>query len=220
MTNYNKQKNKASNFIKSYSTCLKFSPKKSKGFTIIEAMIAIFILSVSVVSMLGITATSASYARYANNEITANYLLQEAVDSIRNSRDTIAFQMKSDIINGGWDNFLKRYGYPNSKCFSASGCDLMIEHFNSKDLTGGDICVSGSINCTALNYHPDGGTNLYYNHSFVTGDGDSIFTRKIIMKYVRADEVKVTASISWQNMAGVSNTKTQTLETSLLNWQK
>lgn len=207
------QKNRGSRFIKLYSTCLKRSPEYSKGFTIVEAMVAIFILTISVSSMLGITASSAASARYANNEITANYLLQEAVDSIRNSRDTVAFQTKDG--SGGWDKFLQRYGSPLDKCFSTTGgCYLSMDTFKVGDVNGSDVSNCGS-NCPYLKYDDTGG-NLFYNY---TGGDTSQFKRTVNMKKITDDEVKVTATLEWLN-GDATTPRTQTLTIYLLNWQK
>ena len=197
--------------------------KKNSGFTIIEALIAIFILSVSVVSMLGMTSKSTSSARYANNEITANYLLQEAIDSVRNSRDTIAFQKKEDASLGGWSKFLGRYGYPASKCFSAAGCYLETEKFNPEDINGGDIKTCTDIitsenptGCPMLSYDGELTSAIFYIYKDLD-PSPSIFSRKVTFKEVNSDEIKVTAEVSWSNGNGTTP-KTQKLEISLLNW--
>ena len=189
------------------------------GFTIVEAMVAIFILTVSVSSMLGITASSAASARYANNETTANYLLQEAVDSIRNSRDTIAFQMKAtnEIAGTAWTAFLNRYGFSgNNKCFSTYGCNLQIEDFDVSGINNSDVISCPSSGCIPLKY--DESAKLFYNY---TSGSDSSFTRKVNMKINpdNPDEVKVTAKIEWLN-GDATVPRTQTLTTYLLNWQK
>ena len=99
----------------------KFYKQKNSGFTIIEAMIAVFILTVSIASMLGLTSSSISTAKYTSNEIIANYLLQEAIDSIRNTRDTLVFQGSNNSTD--WTTFLNKYGDKDSKtmCFSDNG---------------------------------------------------------------------------------------------------
>ncbi len=185
--------------------------KTNKGFTIIEAIVAIFILTVSVSSMLGVTASSIASARYARNEITANYLLQEAVDSIRNSRDTIAFERR-ESYGDAWGVFLGRYGYPTNKCFSENGCYLDIENFRPDDIGGSDV-VDDSAVCSVLKIDQNEG----YNCSL--GD-DSIFTRWVKMETTaNPDEIKITAYISWKNES-TSTPKIQSLEIYLLNWQK
>lgn len=201
-----------------------------------EALIAIFILTVSVASMLGVTATSTSYSRYANNEITANYLLQEAVDSIRNSRDTIAFKMNEDLLGQGWTTFLNRYGYKDGvgsdRCFSSNGCYLKMEEFlptdvegtdKAKFLSGNDVyeCAS-STSCASLNYNSSPNTAIFYSYIPVNesiGISQSIFSRKVLMELVNPYELKITATVTWSNGNGQSVLKTQKLEMSLLNWQ-
>lgn len=193
------------------------TPNLVSGFTIVEAMVAIFILTVSVSSMLAITASSASSARYANNELTANYLLQEAVDSIRNSRDTLAFKMKDDL-KGDWSNFLKRYGSNgNNECFSPNGCYLEIDKFDPTDKNGRDIqkCNEKDNSCPYLKYD-DTATNLFYNY---TSDVESPFKRTVNMKKINDDEVEVTAKVEWLN-GDATVERTQTLTIYLLNWQK
>ncbi len=185
--------------------------KKNKGFTIVEAIIAIFILTISVSSMLGVTASAIISSRYARNEIIANYLLQEAVDSIRNSRDTIAFQ-KKDLYGDSWATFLSRYGYSGARCFSSKGCYLDIENFDPADINGNDV-IGCDSSCPKLRLDEINGD---YN---ITSDNESIFTRWVEMEYINADEVKATAYIQWKNEAS-SVSKTQSLEITLLNWQK
>lgn len=193
---------------------MKFLNKqKNRGFTLVEALVAIFILSISVSAMLGVTASTASSARYANNEIAANYLLQEAVDSIRNSRDTLAFQMLG--AGGDWNTFLTRYGSGSSKCFSPNGCYLNIENFNGADLAGSDI-LGCTGTCPPL-YYDANATKLFYNYNSSVGT-ISKFTRTVKMFATgNPDEIKVIATLDWTNG---SSPKTQSLEIYLLNWQK
>ena len=92
--------------------------RNSKGFTLVETMVAVFILAIALTALLNLTARSLFSARYARNEITANYLMQEVVDYIRNQRDTTAF-LKTD---GSWQEFLTLFGDPGGLCFSDDGC--------------------------------------------------------------------------------------------------
>jgi prepilin-type N-terminal cleavage/methylation domain-containing protein len=97
--------------------------QKNKGFTLLETLIAIFVMAVAFTSLLSLMTTTMFSARYANNEITATYLAQEAVDYIRNDRDTTAFQ------GGNWNDFINHYGATlgtPSVCYSITdpGCNL------------------------------------------------------------------------------------------------
>jgi type II secretory pathway pseudopilin PulG len=168
-----------------------FEKQKNKGFTIVEAIIAIFILSISISAMLGLTVSSYSTAKYANNEITANYLLQEAIDSIRNSRDT-AFQQKN------WVGFKTKY----TNCFSANGCTISTVPFNPVNPTVGICNESGGngIPCPIMQIN---GVN-------------SIFKRQIIMKEISLNEIEITATVEYRNGTSV---KTRKLKMNLMNWQ-
>lgn len=167
--------------------------KKNEGFTIVEAIIAVFILSISISAMLGLTASSINSARYANNEISANYLLQEAIDSIRNSRDTIVFQQ-----GGSWLlSFLG--GYRN--CFysmSPDGCNISTDSFNPASPT---VCkVSDDTACSSVEI----------------GGDVSKFKRQIKMVQKSPDEVEITVEVEYPYG---TTTKTRSLKMNLLNWQ-
>lgn len=60
----------------------------AKGFTLVEAMVAISILSLAVTGPMIIAQKGIGAAIYARDQITAFYLAQEAVEYIRNVRDT------------------------------------------------------------------------------------------------------------------------------------
>lgn len=181
---------------------------KNKGFTIVEAIVAIFILSISIGAMLGLTVSSYSTAKYANNEITANYLLQEAIDSIRNSRDT-AFQQKN------WVGFKAKY----ADCFTSNGCYISTSGFDPSPRYNAfkiqirpcnDSPLFGTINCPVLKYATSG-MNFY---SF-TGT-DSNFKRQVKMSVIGSDEVEITATVEYRNGTSV---KTRSLKMNLMNWK-
>lgn len=193
-----------------------FEKQKNKGFTIVEAIVAIFILSISISAMLGLTVSSYSTAKYANNEITANYLLQEAIDSIRNSRDT-AFQQKN------WVGFKDKY----RDCFinnNPNGCNIStgLSFDPSPEYNGfqptirpcNDIPLFGTISCPVLKYDTSiTSTNFY---SF-TGT-DSNFKRQVKMTVnpINPNEVEIIANVEYRNGTSV---KTRSLKMYLLNWQ-
>lgn len=188
------------------------------GFTLVEAMIAILILSISVSAMLQVTAATANGARYANNEVTASYLLQEAVDAIRNSRDTIAIQQGG---SNGWASFQTAY----SLCLSsANGCYIDLGNFNpsspnySIKVCTNEDCINQTLD-TSSNFNYDStGSPLFYTYNSSSTTTSSNFNRRIFMSPSTTnptDEIKVTVRVDWKNG---NLTKTQTLETYLLNW--
>lgn len=194
--------------------------QKNTGFTLIETMIAVFILVIAMQGMLGLIASSLFSARYAKNDITANYLIEEAVDYIRNNRDTIAFQQNDPVTSTGWSNFLNNYGYPNSLCFSTlNGCkmDITPDNMSSQPITScdGSNHGFGTVRCEVFNYDENNSNNFYtYNP---TGSVKSNFKRQIVMSLASSDELNIKVTVEWLNGNLV---RSRTSEISLLNWQK
>jgi Tfp pilus assembly protein PilV len=94
--------------------------KYKKGFTLVEAMVAVFILTFTITTFLSVASSNLFAARYAKNEITATYLMQEVVDYIRNDRDTNVFLQNSDTVENAWSNFKTKYSVcsdPNTGCY-------------------------------------------------------------------------------------------------------
>ena len=74
----------------------------TKGFTIIELVIAIFIISFTVVGIFAAFSIMASLTYDATNRLTASYLGQEGVEIVRNIRD-INWLTIDKNGTGAWD---------------------------------------------------------------------------------------------------------------------
>jgi Tfp pilus assembly protein PilV len=180
--------------------------QKNKGFTLVETMVAVLTLAIAITALIGLTAKNLFYARYAKNEIVANYLIQETIDSIKNNRDTTAFQNKT---TGGWVAFTDSY----SDCFSPSGC--YFEVTKATTITPCPTSGEGINSCPVLYYddnHTNGGYYTYNTNNSVP----SIFKRQIIMSSPSDYQVDVQVNVEWQNG---DLTKTKSTTFSLLNWQ-
>ncbi len=185
----------------------------SKGFTLLETLIAIFIMVVAFTSLLSLMTTSMFSARYANNEITATYLAQEAVDYIRNDRDTTAFQ------GADWTGFLAHYGNPLSTpgtiCYDSSGgCALDVT-----DPTYSTI-ISCPSSCSNFHYEANPTSGGYYINTPSSTSVPTKFKRTVRMETQGVvnpdDEVLITVTVEWHN--GLKP-RSQTLKASLLKWQ-
>ncbi len=180
--------------------------KFNKGFTIIETLVAVFILSIAITAFMTLTSQSILTARYARNEITANYLAQEAADYIRNQRDTKAFQLGDN----DWIGFRNYFGDQNNTlCFSNQGCYI--------DARANTVTICPSGGCPLLDFDGDRNESFYYYD--INNTTNSVFKRTIKMEdstgLVDPDEVYVTITIDWKNG---STDKTKVLHFSLLNW--
>lgn len=62
--------------------------RAQRGFTLIETLVAVMLLSIAVVAPMSLAAKSLGSAYYARDQITAFYLAQEAIESLRSIRDS------------------------------------------------------------------------------------------------------------------------------------
>jgi type II secretory pathway pseudopilin PulG len=178
--------------------------KNNKGFTLVETMFAVLILTFAIVNMMTVVADSLFEARYARDEITVNYLLQEAIDYIRNDRDTTIF-----LENGNtWDYFLAKY----NNCSAPSGCTIDA----LKDVTvNPQQCFNN--NCPYLYYDKNATSGTFYNYDSSNGVRTN-FQRSIIVtkNATNPDEIDITATVDWYN-GGLPVSRS--LTTSLMKWQ-
>ncbi|MFA5773742.1 MAG: type II secretion system protein [Candidatus Paceibacterota bacterium] len=213
MTNFKIKKNKGftptPNFLKKGNLVW--------GFTLVETMFAVLILTFTIVGLMTVVANSLFAARYARDEITVNYLLQEVVDYVRNDRDTTVFLESG----GNWNTFLEKY----DNCSSQNGC-----YFDVLNLTLGDIksCLYSSTGngCPFLYYDESANDTPFYTNDDNLGnigEGEipkvkTNFKRKIIIQNAsNPDEINVIVKVDWKNGG---KEVTRSLSTSLMNWQK
>jgi type II secretory pathway pseudopilin PulG len=180
------------------------------GFTLVETMFAVMILTFSIVGMMTVVASSLFSSRYARNEITANYLLQEVVDYIRNDRDTSVFLQNGRTIDNAWDVFIAKY----DNCSDVDrGC-----YFNVLDDTLPTMCPLSETNCIDLYYDENASNSAFYVNDDGIGNSGKTktgFQRKIVFVQ-NGDEIDVTVTVSWLN-GGL--TKSRSLSTTLMKWQ-
>jgi len=118
------------------------------GFTLLETMVAISLLMLSIVGPLTIAQKSVKTSTYTKNRTTAYYLAQDAIEYLRNIRDT------NSLRGNNWAQLLTIY----APCISASSADrCFFDTMNPpaniiNNPKGGLIqrCVEGS--CPKLTY--------------------------------------------------------------------
>jgi prepilin-type N-terminal cleavage/methylation domain-containing protein len=72
----------------------------TKGFTLVETLVAVSILLVVIIGPMTIAAKGMQNGYFANEQTTAVFLAQEALESIKRSRDNQALDVLRDIKNG------------------------------------------------------------------------------------------------------------------------
>ena len=166
----------------------------NKGFTLIEMLVAVFIFSVALAALMGISARGLRAARLAQNQVIADYLAIEGVEVVRNIRDS-AFLLGSNTNT--WSNI-----------FNEDGCLQGIEN------GGATHCVFElSSSSTDISLYPCSGGNscdLYFNETigdyrhFQNGTPTANYAlfnydREIRLEQVSGsqDEIIVTVDVIW-----------------------
>lgn len=148
-----------------------------RGFSLLETIVAISILTLALLGPLALAAFALRSASLSENEVIAFNLAEEGMEFVINKRDSNIF--------AGAGNWLE--GLAN--CQSANGCFV--------DVTNNSVRTC-SANCPFLKRNTSSG--LY---NYVSGS-DTIFRRKVTLESVssNSDERKVKVSVSWAERFG------------------
>jgi len=166
-----------------------------KGFTIVESLIGIFIVTLAITSATAMVQSSLQNVQIVRARAQASFLASEGIEYVRNLRDTE--KLNGDVfLNGELGDFVRT-------C-SSSGCSL-------------DAIDGSYVSCTQLENCP-----LYLSDSgYGTNSSDysTIFNRMIEVEEISIggsnDEVKITSAVSFT----VNNkTETVSLESHLMNF--
>ncbi len=177
---------------------LRFTFQSNRGFTLVETLVAIFVLMIAIIAPMSIASQALSTARHAKDQVTASYLAQEGVELVRNIRDNNVLSSTPIIWNEG-SLGVSALG-SETHCYSVN-CKI-----NPKDLSISDC--SGNV-CEALSID----TNGIYGYSGTP----TPFSRKIFLKMVSSNEISVSSTVSWTS-GGSGISSTITLTDTLFNW--
>ncbi len=172
-----------------------------KGFTLVETLVATFVLVTAIVGPLSIVAKGVAFSNIAKDQITAFYLAQEAIEYIRNKRDNNTIALRS------WNNFKTSI---IDACFDRNSCKI--------DVTDDTISVCGGGDCPYLNNNSLTGLFGYTSG----GNWSQSPFRRTIKVYnepsgnPNANEIRITVEMAWQSG---TLTKNFVLKDNLLNWQ-
>lgn len=173
----------------------------SRGFTLIETLIAIFILSLAIGALLTLTAGGFFSIRYAKNDIVASNLLQESLEYIRNSRDTAAQQGRNNSNPEiTWTQWKQQF----SACTNGGVCVINPYPQIASDVVS--ACDSDDRkNCPSLSYLEEGlyvQSNLSSAFSTSGNQIPTSFIRSITFADVGTatePELQVSARMDWTN---------------------
>ncbi len=180
------------------------------GFTLVETMVAISLLTVAIVAPMALTAQSLGSAYYARDQVTAYYLAQEAIESVRAIRDGQILCIAKNDCPAGNNNLFG--AIPNNTPFRI---DVRTGAIHACNADPGGNCIPLQTDGTLYGYQ-DGGPGTWTNTNF---------TRTAIACYVQSDgtctgtptdEMQVRVTVSWQT-EGIQ-ARTFTISSDLYRW--
>lgn len=180
-----------------------------KGFTIIELVISIFVLSIAVVGIFNALSIIIILTSDSTDRLMATYLAQEGMEIVRNIRDTNWLNMDNATAGnpgpGGlhyaysWIDGLTGDSAVNSRDCSNQPCQADYKSTFMVPATGDHLCI-------------DPTNGFYYQPTSDCGAAKSKFERKIIITSIpdnnESDQppyhiIKVKVEVSWDKKATI-----------------
>lgn len=163
---------------------------KKGGFTMVEMLVAVFIFTVSLVALTLVSAKGLRASREAQNQVQADYLALEAIEVVRNIRDSAFISGYGENAWTGVFNGLDVFS--GSGCYSDGGtCNF---YFDSDRMVL-QTCESCEVyynTSTNSYFQPESGEELGPN------DESTIFNRTIVFDSPGGDtEVFITVLVTW-----------------------
>jgi len=171
---------------------------KKDGFTLIETMVALTIITFAILGPVSLATYSIKASTLSKNNVIASFLAQDAMEYIRNWRDSNYLQGEGDWL----------YGIKGG-CVNPNGCyvDTTLPYDS-----GGAINNCGGGGCDFLKYD-----NVLKEYNHASGE-DTIFRRKYrIREDVNDQEATILITISWDDGAG---TRSFEVEDHIFNWRQ
>jgi len=161
----------------------------SKGFTLVETLVALVILTVALVPILTLSSSASRVSISLQDNLISSGLAQEGVEVIRAIRDTNWFNGNPFNLGLGSDTI-------------GVSTDYRVEW-----------------NSTSNNLSSIGTQPLNLNNGRYTYSGGSItkFSRTITITKINAGELRVVSQVTWQSRYSIS--KSVTAESHLFNWK-
>jgi prepilin-type N-terminal cleavage/methylation domain-containing protein len=177
------------------------------GFTLIETLVAVMILSIAIAGPLTIASKGLQSSIVAKDQTTAYYLAQDAIEFARFARDSNRLAGQNWLLGPGSGST------DLGPCTSADGSASC--YLDSLANTPSAPTSCGGA-CGILYWN---NTNHYYTYSSVNNT-PTLFTRTIsIITPVagNAGEANITVKVTWSDIPGV--THTVNIKENLYDWE-
>ncbi len=162
-----------------------------KGFSLLEVIAAIFVLTIGIVGSYIVLSYFAVTTSLASSRLTAAYLAQEGIEIVRNIRD---------------NNWLNNLNWKDSLENCEFGCEM---DYKTKTEDGGE----------PISYNEPGNFLKIDSDNFYSYSGETAtkFKRKITITFPAEDILLVSAEVFWEERGKPYNFTT---EEYLYNWYK
>lgn len=168
--------------------------KRNNGFTLVETLVAISILSISIAATFTAVQNGIQNSTEARDQTVAFFLAQEAVEYIKNMRDQNAL----NSINGGANNWLTGISdLASDPCYFGKVCRVDAITQNTS------YCGMAFDTCSVLNQNSTSGLFSYTSGS---GWNTTVFKRELrFREVVPNEEVEITVRMSWSSRWGTKS---------------
>lgn len=180
------------------------------GFTLVETLIAITVLTVAIVGPYHAVQTALNVSFVARDELVATSLAQEGLEYVRSVRDSnFDYNVANPASAGTWLYGLDgttRAGVTGRNCFSGTQCTV--------DITQASV-VNAIEPCSGVCAPLNVAINGLYTQSAPSGYVVSKYTRSVTLTTINPHEAQVSSTVSWKTL-GLTHTITVT--NNLQNW--
>jgi prepilin-type N-terminal cleavage/methylation domain-containing protein len=171
--------------------------KNNAGFTLIELIISILILSVAVVGIFSAFSAAVILTADQSDRLVATYLAQEGMEIVGNIRDTNWLKINKDPLAGyTWVDTL-------NNCAQSYGCEVDYT-------TGTGVSGAWAVTPSATGDYLNKDTNDFYYYD-AGNPSPTKFKRKIIITCLPSGNcatdhiLKVVVDVSWKQKANILN---------------
>lgn len=190
--------------------------KSSHGFTLVEVMVAVAVLSIGLMGAANLITYNISNSAKAINKTIATNLAQEGIELARNIRDTNFLRVSNRDPGASWDDDLARGAGDTRRIkFFCGGLDK--DNINPAPA---NIDACGAA-CRIYTYTKTSDGSKCYSDDFGDQDGynapqSTSFYRLITLDKLDTDSILVTANIKWLERGEARHLSIQEI---LYNWQ-
>lgn len=193
----------------SFSVVQKLPIFTTRGFTLVETLVAISLLLIAVVGPMTFLTRSSQSTEVANQQIPAVFLAQEGLELVQRERENEFLQWFGNTSHQAWTGFRNTFEDCEG---SANQCAIAVDGSGSISVTE---CSATANNCFL--YYNDSNNRSRYTYDSSGGAVATPYRRYIYVEEVDASrEVRVVSRVEWRSGSLIEQQVAE-VETALLN---